>query len=199
MPAAALVIAAVVLVAVLILALWSSARRQRTQGLERSEKLREQFGPEYDRTLAETGDSKSAENELTARQERVSQFEIRHLAADEGQRFNDEWQVVQASFVDDPSTAVHDADALVGRVMVARGYPVSDFEQRSADMSVDHSPALAHYRAAHEIALKDAQGQADTEDLRQAVINSHVLFNDLVEQSQTVPTDAETRELVAAQ
>jgi len=137
--------------------------------------------------------------ELTARQERVSQFEIRHLGADEGQRFSDEWQAVQASFVDDPSTAVHDADALVGRVMVARGYPVSDFEQRSADMSVDHSPALAHYRAAHETALRDAQGQANTEDLRQAVISSHVLFNDLVEQTQTVSTHEDAAVLVAAQ
>jgi FtsZ-interacting cell division protein ZipA len=199
MPAAALVIAAVVIIAILILAVWSSARRQRNQGLERSEKLREQFGPEYDRTLAETGDAHSAENELTARQERVSQFEIRHLGADEGQRFNDEWLVVQASFVDDPSTAVHDADALVGRVMVARGYPVSDFEQRSADMSVDHSPAIAHYRAAHEIALRDAQGQADTEELRQAVISSHVLFSDLVEAPQEAAATPETKVLVAAQ
>jgi FtsZ-interacting cell division protein ZipA len=121
---AALVIGAVVIVAILIVAAWSSARRHRSEGLQRSDKLREQFGPEYDRTVAEMGDIRSAEDELTARQERVSQFDIRHLAADEGQRFNDEWQVVQASFVDDPSTAVHDADALVGRVMAARGYPI---------------------------------------------------------------------------
>jgi FtsZ-interacting cell division protein ZipA len=198
MPAAALVIAAVVIVAILILALWSSARRQRTRDLQRSERLREQFGPEYDRTLAEQGNARAAEEELTARQERVSQFEIRHLGVDEGRRFNDEWQVVQASFVDDPSTAVHDADALVGRVMAARGYPVSDFEQRSADMSVDHSPALARYRAAHETALRDAQGQADTEELRQAVISSHVLFSELVENLETVEAVSEMPLLVAA-
>jgi FtsZ-interacting cell division protein ZipA len=199
MPAAALVIAAVVIVAILIVGLWSSARRQRSQGLARSEKLREQFGPEYDRTLAATGDAHRAEDELTARQERVSQFEIRHLGYEEGRRFNDEWQVVQAGFVDDPSTAVRDADALLGRVMAARGYPVSDFEQRSADMSVDHSPAMAHYRAAHETALRDAQGQADTEELRQAVISSHVLFNDLVETPHSGATTPEEKVLVAAQ
>lgn len=199
MPGAAIVIAALVIVAILVVAVWSSARRQRSDGLKRTEKLREQFGAEYDRTLAEKGDARSAEEELMARQGRVSQFDIRHLAADEGQGFNDEWQVVQASFVDDPSTAVHDADALVGRVMVARGYPVSDFEQRSADMSVDHSQVLAHYRAAHDISLRDAQGQANTEDLRQAVISSHVLFSELVEEPSKVETPAETAVLVAAQ
>jgi hypothetical protein len=145
------------------------------------------------------GNARSAEDELTARQERVSQFDIRHLAAEEGQHFNDEWQVVQASFVDDPSAAVHDADALVGRVMAARGYPVSDYEQRSADMSVDHSPAMGHYRAAHDIALRDAQGQANTEDLRQAVISSHVMFSELAEEPREVEPHTDTAELVAAQ
>jgi len=196
---AALVIGAVVIVVILIVAAWSSARRHRSEGLQRSDKLREQFGPEYDRTVAEMGDIRSAEDELTARQERVSQFDIRHLAADEGQRFNDEWQAVQASFVDDPSTAVHDADALVGRVMAARGYPVSDFEQRSADMSVDHSQTLGHYRAAHDIGLRHAQGQANTEDLRQAVISSRVLFSELVEEPATVEIRPDTAVLVAAQ
>ena len=188
MPGTALIVAAVVIVAILIAAVWISARRQRSDGLQRTEKLREQFGTEYDRTLAEKGDTRTAETELTARQDRVSAFDIRHLAADESQSFNDEWQVVKAGFVDDPSTAVRDADALVGRVMVARGYPVSDFEQRSADMSVDHSPTLAHYRAAHETALRDALGQADTEELRQAVISSHVLFGELVE-TPTTPVE----------
>jgi len=196
---AALVIGAIVIVAILVVAAWSSARRHRSEGLQRSEKLREQFGPEYERTLVEKGDTRSAENELTARQDRVSQFDLRHLAADEGQRFNDEWQVVQASFVDDPSTAVHDADALVGRVMAARGYPVSDFEQRSADMSVDHSPTLGHYRAAHDIGLRHAQGQANTEDLRQAVISSRMLFSELVEEPRTVEGSPDIAVPVAAQ
>jgi FtsZ-interacting cell division protein ZipA len=183
-----LIVVAVVIVAILIVVAWSSARRQRSDGLARTEKLREQFGPEYDRTLAAAGDTRSAEKELAARQQRVSNLDIRHLSTDEGQRFNDEWQGVKASFVDDPSAAAIGADALVGRVMVARGYPVSDFEQRSADMSVDHSPTLEHYRAAHETDLRDALGQADTEELRQAVISSHVLFGELVE----TPTPVET-------
>jgi hypothetical protein len=197
-PIAALIVAVAVVAVILGVVAWSHARRMRSEGLQRSQNLREQFGSEYDRTVLELGDTRRAEAELTARRERVSGFDIRHLATDEGQRFNDEWQVVQASFVDDPATAVHDANALVGRVMEARGYPVGDFEQRSADMSVDHSPVLAHYRAAHEIALRDALGQANTEDLRQAVISSHLLFNDLVEQSPAVETPPENALPVAA-
>ena len=199
MPIAALIVAAVVIVAVLILVAWSASRRQRQEGLAHSQRLREQFGPEYDRTVAELGDSRRAEAELTARQVRVSTYDIRHLADDETSSFDDEWRVVQASFVDDPPAAVHDADALVGRVMVARGYPAADYEQRSADMSVDHSPVLGHYRAAHEIALRQALGQANTEELRQAVISSHVLFSELVEAPSTVEARPDSAVLVAAQ
>ena len=199
MPFAALIVAGVVVVAILIAVAWSTSRRQRREGLQRSARLREQFGQEYDRTVAELGSTRSAERELTARQERVSQFDIRHLAADEGKQFDDEWRVVQASFVDDPATAVHDANVLVGRVMEARGYPAGDYEQRSADMSVDHSPILGHYRAAHDIALRQALGQADTEDLRQAVISSHVLFSELVEEPSAIDTHPDTAELVATQ
>jgi FtsZ-interacting cell division protein ZipA len=186
MPPAALLIAAVVIVAILIVASWSYARRQRSDALQRSEQLREQFGSEYDRTVAEKGNVRSAENELTARQKRVAGFDIRPLAAEEGRTFNDQWQVMQATFVDDPATAVHDADALIGRVMAARGYPESDYEQRSADVSVDHPAILDHYRAAHEIALRQADGQANTEDLRQAVLNSHALFTEMVDEPPTV-------------
>ena len=188
---ATLIIVAVLIIAILIV--WWYSKRQR------SAKLQEKFGSEYERTVAEKGDTRKAEDELTDRQKRVSKLEIRPLAADERRRFNDEWQAVQARFVDDPSTAVQDADALVGRVMAARGYPVSDFEQRSADMSVDHSPTLGHYRAAHDIALRDAQGQANTEDLRQAVIGSHVLFRELVEEPPTVEGSPDVAVPVAAE
>ena len=99
---------------------------------------------------------------------------------------------MQARFVDDPSTAVRDADALVGRVMEARGYPVGDFEQRSADVSVDHPTVVEHYRAAHDIALRHAQGQASTEDLRQAMVNYHALFTELLEEPQTGETRPDT-------
>ena len=186
MPDATLIIVSVVIIAILIAAVWWYSMRQR------SEKLRERFGPEYERTVAEKGDTRRAENELTARQKRVSQLDIRPLAADERRRFNDEWRAVQARFVDDPSTAVRDADALVGRVMEARGYPVGDFEQRSADVSVDHPTVLEHYRAAHEIALRHDQGQASTEDLRQAMVNYRALFAELLEEPRTVETRPDT-------
>jgi hypothetical protein len=171
---------------ILLVAAWAYSRQQRSADRKRSERLREQFGSEYDRTVAETGSTHKAEIELAARQKRVAGLDIRHLTTAEGKTFADEWLHVQADFVDDPSTAVRDADTLVAKVMAARGYPVTDFEQRSADMSVDHSQVLSHYRAAHEIALRDARGEANTEDLRQAVISSRMLFDELVERSGTV-------------
>lgn len=177
-----LIIVAVVIIAILIVAVWWYSKRQR------SAKLQEKFGSEYERTVAAKGDTRKAEDELTDRQKRVSKLEIRPLAADERRRFNDEWQAVQARFVDDPSAAVRDADTLVGRVMEARGYPVGDFEQRAADVSVDHPAVLEHYRAAHEIALRHAQGQASTEDLRQAMVNYRALSAELLEEPPTVST-----------
>ena len=179
---ATLIIVAVVIIAILVVAVWWYSMRQR------SAKLQEKFGSEYERTVAEKGDTRKAEDELTDRQKRVSKLEIRPLAADERRRFNDEWQAVQARFVDDPSAAVRDADTLVGRVMEARGYPVGDFEQRAADVSVDHPAVLEHYRAAHAIALRHAQGQASTEDLRQAMVNYRALCAELLEEPPTVST-----------
>jgi len=183
---ATLIIVAVVIIAILIVAVWWYSMRQR------SAKLQEKFGPEYERTVAEKGDTRKAEDELTDRQKRVSKLEIKPLAADERRRFNDEWRAVQARFVDDPSAAVRDADTLVGRVMEARGYPVGDFEQRAADVSVDHPTVLEHYRAAHAVALRHAQGQASTEDLRQAMVNYRALFDELLEEQQTVETRPDT-------
>lgn len=183
---ATLIIVAVVIIAILVAAVWWYSMRQR------SAKLQEKFGPEYERTVAEKGDTRKAEDELTDRQKRVSKLEIKPLAADERRRFNDEWRAVQARFVDDPSAAVRDADTLVGRVMEARGYPVGDFEQRSADVSVDHPTVLEHYRAAHAVALRHAQGQASTEDLRQAMVNYRALFDELLEEQQTVETRPDT-------
>jgi len=183
---ATLIIVAVVIIAILVAAVWWYSMRQR------SAKLQEKFGPEYERTVAEKGDTRKAEDELTDRQKRVSKLEIKPLAADERRRFNDEWRAVQARFVDDPSAAVRDADTLVGRVMEARGYPVGDFEQRAADVSVDHPTVLEHYRAAHAVALRHAQGQASTEDLRQAMVNYRALFDELLDEQQTVETRPDT-------
>jgi FtsZ-interacting cell division protein ZipA len=179
---ATLIIVAVVIIAILLVAVWWYSTRQR------SAKLQEKFGSEYERTVAEKGDTRKAEAELADRQKRVSKFEIRPLAADERRRFNDEWRAVQARFVDDPSAAVRDADTLVGRVMEARGYPVGDFEQRAADVSVDHPAVVEHYREAHAIALRHAQGQASTEDLRQAMVHYRALCAELLEEPPTVST-----------
>jgi hypothetical protein len=192
----AVAVAAVLLV--LLVAAWAYSRRQRSADQARSERLREQFGSEYERTVTETGSTHKADIELVARQKRVAGLDIRHLTSAEGTAFCDEWLHVQADFVDDPSAAIRDADIIVGRVMAARGYPVTDFEQRSADMSVDHAQVLSHYRAAHEIALRDSRGEANTEDLRQAVLSSRMLFDELVERAGTVQKIARSEPLPQA-
>lgn len=195
-----IIIAAIVVVAILIVAVLAISARQRSSQKQRSATLRNDFGAEYDRTLAEKGDARSAERELTDRQKRVAKLNIRPLTADEGQGFRNEWQAVQMSFVDDPAVAVRNADALVVRVMDVRGYPEGDFDQRFADMSVDHPGALDHYRGAHEIGLRHADGQASTEDLRQAVVHAQALFTELLDQqpaAEAVPVDAEVPTAVA--
>ena len=207
---AVLIVGAVAIVAILALAAMSLSRRRQQSGrLQQTGRLQAHFGSEYDRTVAEKGDVRSGESELMSRQVRVAKLHIRPLAADEGHGFNDEWRAVQMGFVDNPSVAVRDADALVGRVLDARGYPEGDFDQRFADVSVDHQKARGNYRVAHEITLRHAQGQANTEDLRQVILNDHLLFTDLIDEQpaadaepiteapteaavpvDTVPTDA---------
>ena len=154
----------------------------------RSELLRKDFGPEYNRTLDELGDQPKAEAELAARKERVHKLEIRGLTAEERSRFADSWKRTQSLFVDEPSRAVGDADGLVKEVMQARGYPVGDFERRAADVSVDHPKVVTNYRAAHDIAARNKSGKATTEDLRQAMMYYRSLFEELLETAQ--PTTA---------
>jgi hypothetical protein len=149
-------------------------------GRLRSQRLRERFGPEYERTLRETDDRRRAEAELEARQRRVQKLDIREIAPDEATRYAQAWKVVQARFVDEPSGAVGEADRLVGEVMEKRGYPVGDFEQRAADLSVDHATVVEHYRAAHAIAERQSGADADTEDLRRAMVHYRALFSDLL-------------------
>ncbi len=146
---------------------------------ERARRLRGRFGPEYDRAIQERGPREGV-SELERRQRRVESFHIRELATDERARFADEWRVQQARFVDDPQVAVREADRLCGEVMRARGYPVSDFEQRAADLSVEHPRVVEHYRAAHLIETKRARGEASTEDLREAMVHYRALFEDLL-------------------
>lgn len=147
----------------------------------RTGQLRSKFGPEYDRTLDQAGHPSRAEAELREREKRVSRFDIRPLGAEQRDAFLGYWQRVQAEFVDDPHGAVTRADALLGDVMSARGYPVADFETRSADLSVDHPSVVQNYRAGHSIAIAHARGEADTEDLRQAMIHYRELFEELVD------------------
>ena len=185
MSSASLAIIVVAIIMILLVALLWYSRRLR------SVQLQKQFGPEYQRAVAEKGGTRKAEDDLAARQKRVAKLEIRPLAADERQRFTDEWRAVQARFVDDPSTAVRDADALVARVMETRGYPVGDFEQRAADVSVDYPTVVEHYRAAHAIALRHAQSQVSTEELRQALVAYRALFAELLEEPRTAETSHE--------
>src|SRR5690242_5463939 len=156
------VVVAIVAAVVVVGILWMTVRKRRTEA------LKERFGPEYDRTLREHGNR--AETVLAEREKRVERFPIRELAADERERFITEWRTVQTRFVDDPNGAVADADDLVSRLMQTLGYPMSNFDQRAADLSVDHPRVVENYRAAHEIALRHRRGEATTEDLRQAVI-----------------------------
>ncbi|NUQ18518.1 MAG: hypothetical protein HOP95_08720 [Sphingomonas sp.] len=168
------IVVAVVVVAALIIAGIVSSRRRR------SEHLKDRFGREYDRTLEAAGDRSKAEADLQEREKRVEKLDIRPLEPDERREFLDRWSDVQARFVDDPARAVAFADALLGDVMKARGYPVSDFEQRAGDISVDHPVVVEHYHKAHEIAVRHGRGEASTEDLRQAMIHYRALFDNLV-------------------
>jgi hypothetical protein len=153
----------------------------------RSKTLRERFGPEYDRTLEGGESKKDAEAELAARAERRDKLEIRPLPTAARDRYLGEWQSVQARFVDDPDGAVRDADMLIQSVMRDRGYPMDDFEQRAADVSVDHPQVVENYRQGHKLARASALGEGTTEDLRQAMQHYRSLFDELVEQTTDAP------------
>jgi FtsZ-interacting cell division protein ZipA len=168
-----LLIIAAILIVVIVVALFAARRRR--------ERLQERFGPEYDRQVDVSGNRRAAESELAAREKRRSKLEIRPLDPDARDRYLVSWREVQAKFVDSPEKAVGEADQLVGDVMRERGYPVEDFEQREADISVDHPQVASEYRAAHGISLAQRHGQASTEDLRQAVVHYRALFEELLE------------------
>jgi len=146
----------------------------------RSQQLRERFGPEYDRVVSQEGEVSRAEGVLAMRAKRREKFELRPLTASMRSDFSTRWSAVQAQFVDDPKGAVSGADQLVNELMKARGYPVVDFDQRAADISVDHPVVVENYRAAHEIALRHSRGQASTEDLRKAMVHYRSLFEELL-------------------
>lgn len=158
---------------------------------QRTEKLRTQFGgAEYARAVGTAGNRQEAEAGLNKRSQRVEAFHIQPLAAADRARYLESWRGVQVRFVDGPAGAVSEADQLVSDVMSTRGYPVSEFEQRAADISVDHPLVLEQYRAAHGIAVRQTQGKATTEDLRQAMVHYRTLFEELVSVPETPLTKA---------
>lgn len=170
MPIAAVVVIFVIVAVALI------ARRRRT------EQLRQRFGPEYDRTvLQQHGDAGRAEAALVDREKRVEKFPLRALSAVDHEAYAVEWSAVQRRFVDDPAAAVKLADRLVGRAMIDRGYPMTDFEQQAADISVSYPVVVQNYRAGHEIVMRHAEGHATTEELRQAMIHYRTLFDELLQ------------------
>jgi hypothetical protein len=153
---------------------------------KRSERLHDHFGSEYDHTVQALGDEKKAQTELEERQKHIKALDIRPLSVSERERYLADWTAVQSKFVDEPGQAIVDADRLIMEVMQMRAYPVSDFEQRAADVSVSYPALVSNYRAAREIAIKNEQHQADTEELRQAVIYYRSLFEELLETGAVV-------------
>ena len=149
----------------------------------RSQMLRDRFGPEYDRVIKREGNLRKGEAVLAFRTERRESLTITPLSPSIRSDFATRWTTVQAQFVDDPKEAVVRADHLVSEVMQARGYPVGEFDQRAADLSVDHPIVVDNYRAAHEVALRHGRGQASTEDLRKAMVHYRSLFDELLENS----------------
>lgn len=170
------VIALLALLLVASLILWFLYRQRRTAA------LRDRFGSEeYERTLRKHGARTSAEAALREREERVRSIDVRPLGPADRTRFSNAWNDRKTQFVDDPAMAVLNADRLLGEVMRARGFPVGDFDERYDALTVDHGEVARHYRAGHDLALKQERGEAGTEDLRQAMIHYEALFRELVD------------------
>jgi hypothetical protein len=152
----------------------------------RRRRLQERFGPEYERTISARKDRRAAEAELAQREKRREELAIRPLSFEERAHYREQWQEVQAAFVDAPADAVGEADTLIAQVMADRGYPVEAFEARAADISVDHPSVVQNYRRAHQISEANDRGEATTEDLRLAIVHYRALFDELVEAGEPV-------------
>jgi FtsZ-interacting cell division protein ZipA len=163
----------VVALVIVVAAVLYSRRRQ-------TEHLKQKFGLEYERVVHQHGDPQRAETVLAAREKRVSRLELRALPPTERDRYAQKWALVQKQFVDDPKGSVNEADRLVTEVMTARGYPMSEFNQRADDVSVNYPNAVGNYRAAHDIVLRHGRGQTSTEDLRKAMVHFRSLFDELL-------------------
>jgi hypothetical protein len=176
-----------VMILVIAVVAWLFVQKRRRTTAD----LRRKFGPEYERTVQQQGSERKAEAKLADRQQRVEKLNIRDLDPMERERFSKQWESVQSRFVDSPRGAVAEADDLVSSLMKTRGYPVSDFDQRAADISVDHPRVVENYRSAHEIALRVGKNGASTENLRTAMIHYRSLFEELVQ----VPMIVERKEV----
>jgi hypothetical protein len=177
---AIIVVAAIVIVAIVV---WRAVAAKKTRALQG------RFGPEYDRALDSADSRRQAEADLKARAERRDELDIRPLPPGARERYVGEWQHVQARFVDDPDAAVRESDMLIQQVMSDRGYPMDDFEQRAADISVDHPDVVENYREGHRLTRAAATGDGTTEDLRQAMVHYRALFDELLEEGSDAPLD----------
>jgi len=181
-----IVLAAVVILIIAVLA-WLYVRKRRSTTAD----LRQKFGPEYEREVRKHGSERKAEAKLADREKRVEKLNIRDLDPIEHEKFSKRWEAVQSRFVDSPKGAVAEADDLVSSLMKTRGYPVSDFDQRAADISVDHPRVVENYRSAHEIALRVGKAETTTEELRTAMIH----YRWLIEELMQIPTIVERKEV----
>jgi hypothetical protein len=187
MPGWGWVLIVIVALAVVAVAVWRMLARRRTS------KLQDQFGPEYDHALDQSENRREAESNLTAREKRREELDIRPLPVAVCERYDRQWVGIQAQFVDNPHAAVAGADSLIQDVMRDRGYPVEDFEQRAEDVSVDHPQVVQNYREGHRLAEATADGHGTTEDLRLAMRHYRALFTELLEPAADEPTAAERR------
>lgn len=162
-----------------------------------SKRLQNRFGPEYGRAVDGLGSRMKAESELKAREKRVEHLHIVDLTPSDAARFGEDWRALQGRFVDNPKGAVMQADQLVRQLLLKRGYPIADFEHRAADISVDHPSVVANYRAAQTIAARSSRGEADTEDLRKAIVHYRALFNELLAVKETGQASVPVTELKA--
>jgi hypothetical protein len=183
MPAWLWILIVVAVVIALAVGVWVFVVRRR------SAHLRERFGPEYDRAVSEQGTRRDAEAELARREEQRERLDIVPLSPEARERYFESWREVQTGFVDEPSQALNDADRLVTDVMRERGYPMDEFDRRVADISVDHPRVVEHYRAGHSIQQANENGEASTEDLRQAVVHYRALFTELLETTEREPEE----------
>jgi hypothetical protein len=183
-----LIAAAIVVIAAVAIIVTRSANNRK-----RTERLKDRFGPEYERTVGEAGEQSAAEDELAARERKRDKLDIVPLSPGAREKYADSWRTVQTAFVDNPSSAVGDADRLVTQVMRDRGYPIDDFDQRAADISVDHPKVVENYRTAHSIYLLQEEGDVGTEDQREAFVHYRALFEKLLETDKDKDKPKEAR------